>query len=122
MHQALSLAPHGIRPGTKMPPRKDTGKGKATSTAPAKAKATSALPPKKRKGGEATSNLSGVQVLAAIAAMRQQPQGQREFGINNIPPHTKDWYRHCRPKYVHPKAAIHERSLKAKFQAIWRGI
>ncbi|OIT05918.1 hypothetical protein A4A49_03971 [Nicotiana attenuata] len=105
-----------------MPLRKDTGKGKATSTAPAKVKATSAPPLKKRKWGEATSSLSGAQVVEAVAAMRPQPQAQWEFGINSIPPHTKDWYRHCSPKHVHPEAAIHERSLKAKHQAIWRGI
>ncbi|OIT07039.1 hypothetical protein A4A49_31154 [Nicotiana attenuata] len=76
-----------------MPPRKDTCKGKASSTAQAKAKATSAPPAKKRKWGEATSSMSGAQAVAVVAAMRQQPQGQREFGINNIPPHTRDWYR-----------------------------
>ncbi|XP_070037075.1 uncharacterized protein [Nicotiana tomentosiformis] len=43
--------------GMNMPPRKDTGKVKATSTAPSKAKATSVPPPKKRRGrGEATSS------------------------------------------------------------------
>ncbi|OIT30146.1 hypothetical protein A4A49_16269 [Nicotiana attenuata] len=104
-----------------MPPRKDTGKGKATSTAPAKAKATSAPPPKKRKRGEATSSLSGAQDVATVAAMRPQPQGQWEFGINNIPLHTRIWYKRYRPKHVHPEAVIHERSLKAKYQANWRG-
>ncbi|XP_019234746.1 PREDICTED: protein bfr2-like [Nicotiana attenuata] len=101
-----------------MPPRKDTSKGKDTSTAPAKAKASSAPPPNKKKREEATSSLSGAQAVAAVAAMRPQPQGQWEFGINNIPPHTKDWYRCCRPKHVHPEAAIQERSLKAKHEEV----
>ncbi|OIT26544.1 hypothetical protein A4A49_25241 [Nicotiana attenuata] len=107
---------------TKLPPRKDTGKEKATSTAPSKAKATFAPPLKKRKGGKATSSLSGAQVVVAVAAMRPQPQGQWKFGINSISPHTKDWYRRCSPKHVHLEAAIQERSLKAKYQAIWRGM
>ncbi|OIT04285.1 hypothetical protein A4A49_16652 [Nicotiana attenuata] len=105
-----------------MPPRKDTCKGKATSTAQAKAKATSAPPPKKKKGGEATSSMSGAQAEAAVAAMRPQPQAQREFGINSIPPHTRDWYRHYRPKHIHPEGAIQERNVKAKYPAIWQGI
>ncbi|OIT39403.1 hypothetical protein A4A49_22553 [Nicotiana attenuata] len=105
-----------------MPPRKDTGKGKATSTTQAKAKATFAPPPKKRKGGEATSSMTGAQAVAAVAAMRLQPQGQREFGINSIPPHTRDWYKRCRPKHVHPEGAIQESSVKEKYAAIWKGI
>ncbi|OIT30026.1 hypothetical protein A4A49_40064 [Nicotiana attenuata] len=105
-----------------MPPRKDTGEGKASSTAQAKAKATSAPPPKKTKGGETTCSMSGTPAVVAVAAMRQQPQGQWEFGINYIPPHTRDWYRRCRPKHVHPEGAIQQRSVKAKYPAIWKGI
>ncbi|OIS97504.1 hypothetical protein A4A49_22754 [Nicotiana attenuata] len=105
-----------------MPPRKDTGKGKATSTAQAKAKATSAPPPNKRKGGEVTSSMSGAQAVVTVAAMRHQPQGQREFGINSIPSHTRDWYMRCRPNHVHLEGAIQERSVKAKYSAIWKGI
>ncbi|OIT40669.1 hypothetical protein A4A49_05613 [Nicotiana attenuata] len=106
-----------------MLPRKDTSKGKATSTAPSKAKATFAPPPKKRKGGEATSSQGeGLQAVAALAATRQQPQGQREFCTKSMPPHVKDWYKRCRPKHIHAEDAIHERRLKAKYQAIWRGI
>ncbi|OIT18809.1 hypothetical protein A4A49_43442 [Nicotiana attenuata] len=105
-----------------MPPRKDTGKRKATSTAQAKAKATYAPPPKKRNGGEATSSMTGAQAVAVVADMRHQPQGQRQFGINSIPPHTRDWYRRCRPKHVHPEGAIQERSVKTKYPEIWKGI
>ncbi|OIT34401.1 hypothetical protein A4A49_12394 [Nicotiana attenuata] len=105
-----------------MPPRKDTGKGKATTTSQAKAKATSAPLPKKRKGGEATSSMTGAQAVAAVAVMRQQPPGQWEFGINSIPPHTRDWYKRCRPKHIHLEGAIQERSVKAKYPAIWKGI
>nr|XP_016512108.1 PREDICTED: uncharacterized protein LOC107829160 [Nicotiana tabacum] len=109
--------------GTIMPPRKDTGKGKATSMTPSKAKATSAPLPKKRKGGKATSSqVEGLQAMEAIADTRPQTQGQWEFGLKSIPPHTKDWYRRCRPKHVHPEAAIHEHRLQDKYQAIWRGI
>nr|XP_009791703.1 PREDICTED: uncharacterized protein LOC104238895 [Nicotiana sylvestris] len=107
---------------TKMPPRKDTSKGNATSTAQAKAKATSVPPPKKRNGGEAASSMTGAQAVAAVSAMRPQPPGQREFGINNIPPHTRDWYKRCRPKHIHPEGAIQECSVKAKYLAIWKGI
>ncbi|OIT29394.1 hypothetical protein A4A49_18066 [Nicotiana attenuata] len=106
----------------KMPPRKDTGKGKDTSTAQAKEKSTSTPPPKKRKGGEAASSMTGAQAVAAVAAMRPQPPGQWEFGINSIPSHTRDWYKHCRPKHIHPEGAIQERSVKAKYPAIWKGI
>ncbi|OIT22930.1 hypothetical protein A4A49_53536 [Nicotiana attenuata] len=105
-----------------MPPRNDTGKGKATSTDQAKAKSTSAPPPKKRKGGEAASSMNGCQAVAAVDTMRPQPPGQREFGINSIPPHMRDWYKHCRPKHIHPEGAIQERSVKAKYPAIWKGI
>ncbi|OIT38081.1 hypothetical protein A4A49_04105 [Nicotiana attenuata] len=101
-----------------MPPRKDTGKGKATSMDQAKEKPTSAPPPKKRKGGEATSSMTGTQAVAGVAAMRQQPPSQWEFGINSIPPHTRDWYKRCRPKHIHPEGAIQERSVKAKYPAI----
>ncbi|OIT39227.1 hypothetical protein A4A49_52317 [Nicotiana attenuata] len=67
-------------------------------------------------------DLSGAHAVSAVAAMRPQPQRQREFGIKSIPLHTKDWYRRCRPKHFHPETAIPESSLKAKYQAIWRGI
>ncbi|XP_070057421.1 uncharacterized protein [Nicotiana tomentosiformis] len=77
------------------------------------------LPRRREKGGGATSCQSeGPQAVATIAATRPQPQGHREFGLKSIPPHTKDWYRHCRPKHVHPEAAIHERRLQAKYQSI----
>ncbi|OIT40496.1 hypothetical protein A4A49_17132 [Nicotiana attenuata] len=105
-----------------MPPIKDTGKGNATSSAQDKANATSAPRPKKRKGGEAASSMTGAQAVAAIAAMRTQPPGQLEFGINSIPPQKRDWYKRSRPKYIHPEGAIQERSVKAKYPAIWKGI
>ncbi|OIT32010.1 hypothetical protein A4A49_12379 [Nicotiana attenuata] len=105
-----------------MPPRKDTGKGKATSSSQAKAKATSAPPPKKRKGGEAASRMTGAQAMAVVATMRTQPSGHREFGISSIPPQTRDWYKRCRLKHIHPEGATQERSVKAKYPAIWRGI
>ncbi|XP_070045350.1 uncharacterized protein [Nicotiana tomentosiformis] len=118
-----SPGPQRAWPDTNMPPRKDTGKGKATSTAPSKAKAPSAPLPKKRKGGEVTSSqIEGLQAVAAIAATRPQYQGQREFGLKSIPPYVKDWYRRCRPRHIHPESAIHERLLQDKYQAIWRGI
>nr|XP_009617105.1 uncharacterized protein K02A2.6-like [Nicotiana tomentosiformis] len=61
---------------TNMPPRKDTSKGKATSTSPSKAKAPSTPLPKKRKEGEATSSqVEGLQAVAAIAPIRPQSQG-----------------------------------------------
>ncbi|XP_070049616.1 uncharacterized protein [Nicotiana tomentosiformis] len=75
------------------------------------------------KRGEATSSKGeGLRAVAAIAATHPQPQGQREFGIKSIPPHVKDWYKRCRPKHIHSEAVIHERRLKAKYHAIWRGI
>ncbi|OIT39239.1 hypothetical protein A4A49_10575 [Nicotiana attenuata] len=66
--------------------------------------------------------MTGAQAVAAVAAMRTQPPGQREFGINSIPPQTRDWYKRCRPKHIHPEGATQERSVKAKYPAIWRGI
>ncbi|OIT00946.1 hypothetical protein A4A49_38559 [Nicotiana attenuata] len=106
-----------------MPPKKDTDKGKGKATAPSKAKALSAPPPKKRKGGEATSSqVEGLQTVAAIAATHPQTEGQREFGLKSIPPNVKDWYKLCRPTHMHPEAAVHERRLQAKYQPIWKGI
>ncbi|OIS97646.1 hypothetical protein A4A49_03996 [Nicotiana attenuata] len=66
--------------------------------------------------------MTGAQAVAAVASMRRQPPGQREFGINSIPPQTRDWYKCCRPKHIHPEGAIQERSMKAKYPAIWKGI
>ncbi|OIS96031.1 hypothetical protein A4A49_38980 [Nicotiana attenuata] len=66
--------------------------------------------------------MTGAQVVAAVAAMRTQPPGQQEFGINSIPLQTRDWYKRCRPKHIHPERAIQKRSVKAKYPAIWRGI
>ncbi|OIT28198.1 hypothetical protein A4A49_32647 [Nicotiana attenuata] len=76
----------------------------------------------KRKGGEAASSMTGAQAVAAVAAMCPQPPGQREFGINSIPLHTMDWYNRCRPKHIHPKGAIQEHNVKAKYLAIWKDI
>ncbi|OIT06308.1 hypothetical protein A4A49_15868 [Nicotiana attenuata] len=79
--------------------------------------------PRRREKGEATSSQGeGLRTVAAIVATRPQPQGQWEFGIKIIPPHVKDWYKRCRPKHIHREAAIHERHLQAKYQAVWRGI
>ncbi|OIT27997.1 hypothetical protein A4A49_33611 [Nicotiana attenuata] len=34
----------------------------------------------------------------------------------------RDWYKRCRPKHIHAEGAIQERSVKAKYPAIWKGI
>ncbi|OIS97709.1 hypothetical protein A4A49_05447 [Nicotiana attenuata] len=106
-----------------MPPRKDTENGKATSIAPSKAKATSAPPPKKRKWVK----LLPVKVEDCEQLQLLQPPVHNLRAKGNLeskayPPHVKDWYKRCRPKHVHPEAAIHECRLQAKYQAIWRGI
>ncbi|XP_070050740.1 uncharacterized protein [Nicotiana tomentosiformis] len=62
--------------GTNMPPKKDDGKGKGKATAPTKAKASFRPPSKKRKRGEATSSqVEGLQAVAAIEATCPQPEG-----------------------------------------------
>ncbi|OIS97236.1 hypothetical protein A4A49_52609 [Nicotiana attenuata] len=96
-----------------MPPRKDTEKGKATSTAPAKAKATSAPPQKKRKGGK---------LLPVKQPHIHNLKANGNLESKAYPPQCKDWYKCCRPKHIHVEATIHECRLQAKYQAIWRSI
>ncbi|XP_075099026.1 uncharacterized protein LOC142175918 [Nicotiana tabacum] len=99
--------------GPNMPPRKDIGIGKGKATAPTKAKVSFGPPPKKRKGGEATSSqVEGLQAVAAIAATHPQPEGQREFGLKSIPHSAKNWYKLCRPRHIYSESTVHERRLQ----------
>lgn len=64
-----------------------------------------------------------MQAVAAIAATRPQPEGQREFGLKSMPQSAKDWYNKlCRPRHIHSESAVHEWRLQAKYQSIWKGI
>ncbi|OIT33407.1 hypothetical protein A4A49_52747, partial [Nicotiana attenuata] len=99
--------------GTNIPPRKDNGKGKATSTVPSKAKAAFAPPLKKRKWGKLfpvkqplIHNLKDNGSLASKAYPHTLRIGTSVLGQN----------------IYHLEAAIHERRLQAKYQAIWKGI